>query len=390
MNKVITINLNGNAYQLEEAGYEALRDYLDHAARQLGGNPDKAEIMADIEQAIADKCRAVLGAYRTVVSTPDIKTIIAEMGPVDDGSAGAGQKTGDPAASAGPKTAGDEAGAASSPKRLYRVKEGKMIGGVCNGIAAYFAIDVSFVRLLFLVLAFLTFGTAVLVYLAMMIVVPIADTAAAKAAAFGIPATAQEFIRRAREGYYDGMKTFGDKQAHREWKRKFKQEMRGWKRDFNQQMRENAQQWRQNWHNYWGPPLHPPGWLFVVAPIAAILCTLIAFAWILAFISFLATGTIFGLVMPGHPAWWIVLLLLFLFYKLLTWPLRVIKRSFRRGYYHPVFWGGMGDGLVGLCFLGLLIWLAGHYIPQVHEVLAHLPVVLHRAADSIQQWWSQK
>ena len=27
MNKVTTINLNGNAYQLEESGYEALRDY---------------------------------------------------------------------------------------------------------------------------------------------------------------------------------------------------------------------------------------------------------------------------------------------------------------------------------------------------------------------------
>ena len=41
MNKVITINLNGIAYQLEESGYDALRDYLDHAARRLGNNPDK-------------------------------------------------------------------------------------------------------------------------------------------------------------------------------------------------------------------------------------------------------------------------------------------------------------------------------------------------------------
>ena len=53
MNKVITINLHGNAYQLEEAGYDSLRAYLDDAARQLEGNPDKDEIIADIEQAIA-------------------------------------------------------------------------------------------------------------------------------------------------------------------------------------------------------------------------------------------------------------------------------------------------------------------------------------------------
>jgi len=41
MNRVIPINLNGNAYQLEESGYEALRAYLDHAARRLESNPDK-------------------------------------------------------------------------------------------------------------------------------------------------------------------------------------------------------------------------------------------------------------------------------------------------------------------------------------------------------------
>ncbi len=28
MQKVVSINLNGNAYQLEEPGYEALRSYL--------------------------------------------------------------------------------------------------------------------------------------------------------------------------------------------------------------------------------------------------------------------------------------------------------------------------------------------------------------------------
>ena len=35
MQKVITINLNGNAYQIEEAGYGALVGYLDGAQRQL-------------------------------------------------------------------------------------------------------------------------------------------------------------------------------------------------------------------------------------------------------------------------------------------------------------------------------------------------------------------
>ncbi len=87
MNKVITINLNGNAYPLEENGYEALRTYLDTAARRLAGNPDQTEIIADIEQAIADKFRAVLNANKTVVVTAEVEQVIAEMGPVEDASA---------------------------------------------------------------------------------------------------------------------------------------------------------------------------------------------------------------------------------------------------------------------------------------------------------------
>ena len=32
-------------------------------------------------------------------------------------------------------------------KKLYRIREGKMVCGVCGGIAKYFGIDVSLVRL---------------------------------------------------------------------------------------------------------------------------------------------------------------------------------------------------------------------------------------------------
>lgn len=55
MEPVLSINLDGIAYQVEHGGYTALRAYLDRAATQLAGNPDAAEILADLEQAIADK-----------------------------------------------------------------------------------------------------------------------------------------------------------------------------------------------------------------------------------------------------------------------------------------------------------------------------------------------
>ena len=55
MRTVITISLNGNAYQLDAVGFDALRAYLQVAEQRLAGNPDQAEILADLEQAIADK-----------------------------------------------------------------------------------------------------------------------------------------------------------------------------------------------------------------------------------------------------------------------------------------------------------------------------------------------
>ena len=83
MQKVISINLNGNAYQLDESGYDALREYLARAEHELEDNPDRAEIMADLEQAIADKCQKFLGPHKSVVNASEVEQIVAEMGPVD-------------------------------------------------------------------------------------------------------------------------------------------------------------------------------------------------------------------------------------------------------------------------------------------------------------------
>jgi len=89
MQKVITINLNGNAYQIEETGYGALVGYLDGAQRQLRDNPDRMEIVADLEQAIADKCARYLNPQKTVVAAREVDDIIREMGPVEAVASGA-------------------------------------------------------------------------------------------------------------------------------------------------------------------------------------------------------------------------------------------------------------------------------------------------------------
>ena len=56
-------------------------------------------------------------------------------------------------------------------KKLYRIKNGAMIQGVCNGIAAYFDVDVSLVRLAAVIMACFS-GIGIVAYIAAMLILP--------------------------------------------------------------------------------------------------------------------------------------------------------------------------------------------------------------------------
>lgn len=61
---------------------------------------------------------------------------------------------------------------AKPTKQLVRTRNGRLVAGVCSGIAEYVGIDVTVIRLLFVVLGVVTFGVGVLIYLAAWIVIP--------------------------------------------------------------------------------------------------------------------------------------------------------------------------------------------------------------------------
>ena len=397
MNKVITINLNGVAYQLEEGGYEALREYLDNAARRLEGNPDKDEIIADIEQAIADKFRALLGAHKTVVVTKEVTAVISEMGPVEDANmdepaAGAGAS---PGGGKNAAQAGDGGCAPPPVRRVYRIHEGAMISGVCNGLGVYFAVNPTFIRLGFVVLTFL-WGVGILVYVLMSLVVPAANTPAEKAAASGAAATTQEFIRRAKAGYYEGMKNFHDKQSRREWKRKFKRDMQGWAHGFQREMQEHAHHWTPPWQHNWQQnwPQHPPsifGAVFI-APVLSLLLLGLLLAMFYAIYTLVTAHAVLGVTLPaGMPLWVEILLTVFLF-QLIAWPIKSARFScyYPGGYYrHGGPWGAL-FGLIGMFFLAFGIWSLDRHVPEFHEWLEQLPVMLQQFFDTVSSWFTRR
>ena len=109
--KVVIVNLNGTAWHLEESAYAALGAYLDAAAQHLSSNPDRDEIVADLEQAVVDRFGRHLGPHKNVVTGADMSAILTEMGPVRDDNAHPGVEP-DTREAAGPRhtTAGPDAG----------------------------------------------------------------------------------------------------------------------------------------------------------------------------------------------------------------------------------------------------------------------------------------
>jgi phage shock protein PspC (stress-responsive transcriptional regulator) len=207
MNKVISINLNGTAYQLEEQGFEALDAYLREARYQLANNPDLEEILTDLEQAIADKCNRFIRSGKTVVLSNEVDQIIEEMGPVRDSrddTDEAGADTGQAFDSEDSKDNDTGPGAsARKPRKLYRLKDDKMVEGICSGIAAYLGIDPTIVRIIFVVLLIYSGGVAAIIYLAMALFIPEAKTPEEYAAAHGAPFDARDVIERAKSKFQD-------------------------------------------------------------------------------------------------------------------------------------------------------------------------------------------
>ena len=60
-------------------------------------------------------------------------------------------------------------------KRLYKGRDKKLFG-VCSGLAEYFDVDTTLIRVLF-VFAFIAFGSGLLLYLILAIVLPDAPIA---------------------------------------------------------------------------------------------------------------------------------------------------------------------------------------------------------------------
>jgi phage shock protein C len=57
------------------------------------------------------------------------------------------------------------------PRKLYRSRNQRILAGICGGLAEYFNVDATLIRVLFLVLAVFG-GTGLVIYVVMWLIVP--------------------------------------------------------------------------------------------------------------------------------------------------------------------------------------------------------------------------
>ena len=66
-------------------------------------------------------------------------------------------------------------------KKIYRLEDGKMLGGICAGIAEIFDLDVTVVRLALIFITILTLGwPGIITYLAGWYLIPLKDQSGKK------------------------------------------------------------------------------------------------------------------------------------------------------------------------------------------------------------------
>ena len=175
MKEITRIHLAKTAFSVEIDAKKSLEKYLNSIQKNMHAD---AEAMREIEARMVE-ILAERGVMKEgVISDDDVLAIKNQMGEPRDFSDDSEDSTDE-------LTDDNE----KPEKQLMRDMDGAVIGGVCAGIAAYFNINPLWVRLIAIISPFVTFGTMVLVYLAMWVSMPPAKTASDKLRMRGKPVT---------------------------------------------------------------------------------------------------------------------------------------------------------------------------------------------------------
>ncbi|ASB49303.1 PspC domain-containing protein [Alkalitalea saponilacus] len=195
MKRTISINIASTAFFIDEDAYGRLNDYLRKLESWFSGKDGGQEIINDIENRFRELFLERINPKTGVITLSMVDEVIAIMGQPEDFIPDGEEIPESEFASAG------SAGSNRSSKRMYRDIDDKVLGGVCSGLAAYFNLDPVFVRILFVLLTFFSFGTGLVVYIVLWIAVPAAYTLSQKLEMRGENVTISNIEKAMKEQY---------------------------------------------------------------------------------------------------------------------------------------------------------------------------------------------
>lgn len=174
MKDITRIHIAKVSYDIELDAKKALQAYIEN----LEGYAEDAELLRDIEIRITELLAERGVTQNGVIVAADVAAIREQLGEPKE-------FMGEGDMAIGPDV---DISSAARPK-LFRDIDDAIIGGVLGGVARFFGINAVWVRLIFIVLLFISAGTLALVYAVLWLVIPPARTAADKLQMNGKPVT---------------------------------------------------------------------------------------------------------------------------------------------------------------------------------------------------------
>lgn len=190
MNKTTSINLGGFFFHIDEDAFRKLSNYFDAIKKSL--SPDgRDEIINDIESRVSELFTEKLGTTKQVIGLKEVDDIITIMGQPEDYKIE--EET--------PKNDFHTNFASTSiSKKLYRDKENSLLGGVMSGLGHYLSVDPLWLRIIMVIL-FFGFGTGLVLYIILWVLIPEAITTTQKLEMKGEPINISNIEKKVKEGF---------------------------------------------------------------------------------------------------------------------------------------------------------------------------------------------
>lgn len=174
MKEVTRIHIAKVSYEIEVTAKKQLEIYVD----ALTSYADDENVVEDIEIRITELLETRDVKAGGIITVKDVDAIQETLGEPKD-FLGEGDFA----------IGTEDSKSSHSGKKFYRNIDDAVLGGVLSGLAAYVGVNALWVRLLFVVLLFVSFGFAALVYILLWIITPAAKSVTDKLFMKGEPVT---------------------------------------------------------------------------------------------------------------------------------------------------------------------------------------------------------